>query len=319
MKHILKTFIGALSLALVISSCDKTDYTLGDLTPPSDLVINTTIVGADATHPTGDSSGVVNVSIDAKGALSYRIDWDATDGITPDYISSGSTTSHRYTEDGLHSYTITVLVTGKGGTTTATASKVVNVYTKFVPDPLLVKNLTNNTSKIWAVDKDAAGHFGVGPYNSGSIRPEWYAAGPNEKAQCCACFYSARFTFTQVAPNVYTLTTTAPNGAFTKTGSLTTLPGVPASGDEGCYSGYTGGTSSFTLIPASSGAPKVSSGNGNFNSTQTSIKLAGVNTFIGYGAVLKEYEILTIDENYVLLRVQGTETGNAWYLRLKAQ
>jgi hypothetical protein len=45
--------------------------------------------------------------------------------------------------------------------------------------------------------------------------------------------------------------------------------------------------------------------------------LSGVDTFIGYGAVQKEYEILVITPTYLYVRVQGTETGNAWYLKLK--
>jgi hypothetical protein len=53
-------------------------------------------------------------------------------------------------------------------------------------------------------------------------------------------------------------------------------------------------------------------------STKTAIQLEGVNTFIGYGAVLKEYEILAITATSLYLRVQGTETGNAWYIKLKA-
>jgi hypothetical protein len=46
--------------------------------------------------------------------------------------------------------------------------------------------------------------------------------------------------------------------------------------------------------------------------------LAGTNTFIGYGSLQKEYEILSVTATAMYLRVQGTETGNAWYLKLKA-
>ncbi len=95
-----------------------------------------------------------------------------------------------------------------------------------------------------------------------------------------------------------------------KTGALTTLPGIPAAGDEGCYT-YGGGTSAFSFVPSSTGIPAPTS-------TGTCIQLAGNNTFIGYGAVLKQYEIMTISANSVYLRVQGTETGNAWYMKLKA-
>lgn len=46
--------------------------------------------------------------------------------------------------------------------------------------------------------------------------------------------------------------------------------------------------------------------------------LSGNATFIGYGATQKEYEIMVISPTYLYLRVQGTETGNAWYMKLKA-
>ncbi|MFD1079894.1 hypothetical protein, partial [Longispora fulva] len=108
----------------------------------------------------------------------------------------------------------------------------------------------------------------------------------------------------------YTLEVDAPDGAFTKTGDLTTLPGIPASGAEACYDGYTGGTSEFSFGPATTGLPASTP------STQTSINLVGNQTFIGYGAVQKEYEILEITPEFMYLRVQGTETGNAWYIRL---
>jgi hypothetical protein len=110
----------------------------------------------------------------------------------------------------------------------------------------------------------------------------------------------------------YTLTVATPDGAFTKTGALAGgLPGIPASGAEACYS-YGGGSSSFSFAPSSSGIAASAP------STKTAIVLNGVNTFIGYGAVQKEYEILTITATSLYLRVQGTETGNAWYIKLKA-
>ena len=124
------------------------------------------------------------------------------------------------------------------------------------------------------------------------------------------CFYSTTFTFGQTGDN-YFLNVNAPEGAFTETGVLSNnLPGIPAGGDEGCYSEYTGGTSSFSFVPSSTGIAASTP------STKTSIGLAGSDTFIGYGAVQKEYEILEITEDYLYLRVRGTETGNAWYLKL---
>jgi hypothetical protein len=186
------------------------------------------------------------------------------------------------------------------------------VRSDFSPDATLVSNLTGTGSKTWVVNKDLPGHFGVGPWSATSLTPEWWAAAPNEKVACCNCFYTATFKFTKVAAGSYTLTVASPDGAFTKTGALAGgLPGIPGTGDEACYS-YGGGTSSFTFVPSGSGIAASAP------STKTAILLGGNNTYIGYGAVLKEYEILSITATAMYLRVQGTETGNSWYLKLKS-
>jgi hypothetical protein len=114
---------------------------------------------------------------------------------------------------------------------------------------------------------------------------------------------------TKVSSNAYSLTVATPDGAFTKTGKYASLPGIPATGDEGCYS-YGGGTSDFSFAPSSSGIPATAP------STKTAIVLSGANTFVGYGSSLKEYEILVITSTNMYLRVQGTETGNAWYIKM---
>ena len=183
------------------------------------------------------------------------------------------------------------------------------VVSNFIADPAIVTALTNNTSKTWVVDKSVPGHFGVGPW-TGSVGPDWWSANVDEKVSCCNCFYTSTFTFTKASATSYTIQVACPDGAFTKTGALTTLPGIPSSGAEGCYS-YGGGSGAFSFIPSSTGIAAATP------STQTSILLSGVDTFIGYGALQKEYEILVINANYMYLRVQGTETGNAWYLKLK--
>lgn len=292
-------------LLLVIGSCKKNEYTMGSLTAPSEVTINTILSGQDATNPNGDGSGDVQITLTGKNVLSYNIDYDASDGMSFVFLENGQTTK-KYTKIGLNTYRITVVAYGPGGTAT-TVTKDIQVQSNFSPDAAIVSSLTGTGSKTWKIDKDAAGQFGVGPW-SGSTTPEWYAAAPNEKAGCCNCFYTASFTFTKTATG-YTLTSTTPDGVYTKTGSLAGgLPGIPASGAESCYS-YSGGTSPFSFVPASSGIA---------GTTKTAILLGGDNTFIGYGALLKEYEIISITDTNMYLRVQGTETGNAWYLKLKA-
>jgi hypothetical protein len=281
---------------------------MGDLTPPSDIVINTEIVGATTASPNGDGSGDVKITITAKNALAYKVDYDANTALDLVFLPTGSVTK-KYTTLGVNTYRITAVVYGKGGTS-STITKDITVRSDFTVNAAIVTNLTGGTSKTWVVDKSVAGHFGVGPW-AGSVTPEWWSASINEKVACCNCFYTASFTFAKdAATNTYSLKVITPDGAFTKTGALTTLPGIPASGDEGCYS-YAGATSAFSFIPSSTGIAASTP------STQTSILLAGNSTFIGYGAVQKEYEIMVLTSTYMYLRVQGTETGNAWYLKLK--
>ncbi len=307
----IKFYSVAIVVLLAVGSCKKKEYRMGDLIAPANVVINTVIVGQDGSHPNGDGSGDVKFTLTGDHVLSYKIDYDASDGISLDFLADGKVTK-KYTKIGLNTYRITVVAYGAGATAT-TVTKDIQVRSDFTPDPSIVTNLTGTGSKTWVVNKDIPGHFGVGPWSPTSVTPEWWAAAPNEKVACCNCFYTATFTFTKVpASGTYTLTVASPDGAFTKTGSLAGgLPGIPASGPEACYS-YGGGSSSFSFVPSGSGVAASAP------STKTAILLTGSNTYIGYGAQLKEYEILAITATSMYLRVQGTETGNAWYLRLKA-
>lgn len=310
MTRVIKFSFSVLVLLLVLGSCKKTEYKLGDIIAPSDVVINTTIVGQDATHPNGDGSGDVVIELTGKNVLSYKIDYNAADGIDLVFLPTGKVT-RKYTSVGVNTYRITVVAYGTGATAT-TVTKDITVRSDFTPDPTLVSNLTGTGSKIWRVNKDLPGHFGVGPWSPSSVTPEWWAAAPDEKVACCNCFYTATYTFTKNPSGTYSLTVATPDGAFTKTGALAGgLPGIPASGPEACY-GYGGGSSTFTFVPSSSGIAASTP------STKTALLLGGANTFIGYGALLKEYEILSITATSLYLRIQGTETGNAWYLILKA-
>ena len=316
MKNIFKTILVLTALVMILSACKKQDYSLGDLTAPTNIVITTEILGVDAIHPNGDGSGLVKIIVTADNAISCKA------GVSPATLDDfkvmplGNKVTRKFATSGVNTYRMVFIVSGKGGTT-ATATADIIVRSDFTPAPSIVTNLTANASKTWVVDKSIPAHFGVGPYNVASIRPEWWAGAVNEKLTCCPCFYDARFTFTKVNATDYSLTV-ATSSAFTKTGILAGgLPGIPASGDEGCYA-YPGGTSAFSFIEASSGAPVTPSVPANSTTTQTSILLDGNLTYIGYGALLKEYEILEITPTSMYLRVQGTETANAWYLKLKS-
>lgn len=310
MKNTFKTVFVIAALVLIYSACKKQEYSIGDLSAPTNIVITTEVVGQDATHPDGDGSGNVNITVTADNALAYKVGYNANSSADFAAIPLTGKVTKKFTKTGVNTYRITALVFGKGGLS-STATSDVTVRSDFKPAASIVTNLTGDASKTWIVDKDVAGHFGVGPWDNTNVTPSWWAAAVDEKLSCCPCFYSTTFTFTKVAATgTFSLTVASPDGAFTKTGTLAGgLPGIPSSGAEACYS-YSGGTSDFSFIPSSTGIPTPTS-------TQTSILLAGVNTFIGYGALLKEYEIFEITPTYMYLRVQGTETGNAWYLKMK--
>lgn len=310
MKKNIKQLFSIFILLLLINSCKEKDYVLGDLTAPQNLVITAVLAGQDATHPNGDGSGNVTLSITANNALAYYIDYGTGSTISLVNLPAGTITK-KFTKLGVNTYRITAVVNGKGGTS-STITKDITVRCDFTPDPSIVSNLTGGSSKSWAVDPSVPGQFGVGPWSNSSITPEWWSAAVNEKVSCCNCFYSAHFTFTKNSNGTYTLAVTTPDGEFGKGGNLTNLPGIGGSAStEACYV-YGGGTGAFSFIPASTGLAASTP------STQTSILLGSNTTFIGYGSLQSEYEIMVLTPTYMYLRVQGTETGNAWYLKLKS-
>jgi len=309
-----KYTIGIILFMLVfITGCNEESYEFGDLIAPSNLVIDVDIIGSES-NPLGDGSGEVIINVSADNAITYHIGFNKIDasgliGAVNYKVLASGTTEHKFTDPGENSYRISVIAFGPGGTA-SNLTKDIMVKSDYVPDPAVVTAITNDASKTWIVNKDVAGHFGVGPW--GEKSPIWWTAGVDEKLACCSCFYSTTFTFQKNADGTFTLTVNAPEGAFTKTGALTNLPGIPASGDEGCYSEYSGGSSSFNFVPSSSGiAPS-----DEFPSTQIAMKIASYDAYIGYGSLLDEYEILEATADYLYLRVQGTETGNGWWLKL---
>lgn len=304
--------IVVIMISLLFIACQDEDYNLGDLTTPTNLVISTEVVGQNSSNPFGDGSGNVNINANASDALSYKIGYkDITDLASPtEFVNMPlGIATKKFTSLGEHTYRITVIAYGRGGTSTV-ASEDITVFSSFNADPQIVTSLTSDASKSWVVDKSVAGHFGVGPWSEGSYAPEWWSAAINEKVACCNCFYTATYTFVKNSSNSFTLNVATPDGAFTKTGTLASIPGIPSSGDEGCYN-YGGGSSSFSFVPSN-----MNPSNSETVTTHTSILLSGTTTFIGYGALQKEFEILEINDNYMYLRAQGTETGNAWYLKL---
>src|SRR6478672_6049229 len=139
MIRCLKFFLGISVMLALTQGCGKKDYSMGELTAPTGVVISTTVVGQDATHPNGDGSGDVQITLTGKNVLSYKIDYDASNGISLEFLPTGKITK-KYTNIGLNTYRITVVAYGPGGTST-TVTKDIQVRSDFTPDPTIVTNL----------------------------------------------------------------------------------------------------------------------------------------------------------------------------------
>ncbi|TXI34009.1 MAG: hypothetical protein E6Q58_02085 [Niabella sp.] len=298
MKNYLKIFVSVLVIiAVVLIGCKKTEYRFGDIKTPTGLSLSAVLTGKDNANINGDGSGKVNISASSTNALSYKIDYG--DGVT-ELVPSGVVT-HKYTNTGINTYTITVNAIGTGGAL-STISKQVTVLVLYDLPAIVLQNLTGGNSKVWVTDKDAAGHFGVGPTTSFS--PDWYAASPNSRD---ACAYDDEITFAKSGANKIMMTVDNKGNSFS-IGAATSFYGM--GGGDNCYAINAGGTKQLSFSAATSGSTSA-------NSTQIEFTVPG-NGIINFGTGGTKYEIISLTANTMMLRNIGVD-GNAWYQKLKVK
>jgi len=291
---------GLLSLAILVgfSSCKKEEYSFGELKTPTNLNLTTAIAGLNVSNPAGNGTGNVTVTVTAEKAISYRINYG--DGIT-EMVPSGNIT-HRYTNPGTNNYTIIVNAVGTGGIT-STISRTIRVFVDFEIPTDILNTFTNGSSRTFITDKDAVGHFGVGPADG--FGPSYYAAGPNTRE---ACAYDDQITFTKDPLNRILMTINN-NGSSFSIGASTSFYGV--SGGDGCYAGIsTTGTRQLAFMAATSASTPA-------QSTRIQFMVPG-NGIINFGTGGTVYEILGITPTTIHLRNIGSD-GNSWYQKLKVK
>jgi len=95
-KFVISVSTVLLLITILFSSCSGGDDNGGasSVVTPSNLVINSQIVGATDSNPNGDGSGVVNFTVTATNATSYKV-LIGSDVITS---TSGIFTFQRITE-----------------------------------------------------------------------------------------------------------------------------------------------------------------------------------------------------------------------------
>jgi len=283
--------------AIVYSSCTKQKYQFGSIKTPADLKLTATITGADAANPAGSGAGTVAIAVTASNAITYNIDFG--DG-NKQIVSSGVIT-YKYNNPGTFDYTITVNAVGTGGVT-STISKKITVYVAYTIPPAIVSGLTGGSSRTWVTDRTAPGHVGVGPTNT--FTPDYYAASPNQRADC---LYDDEITFTKDTNGNIIMTIDNKGQSFVIAAS-TAHYGV--SGGDNCYAIDETGAKKLVFMDASSGS---NSG----NSTMVQFVVPG-NGLINFGTGGNTYEILSISDTNISLRNIGID-GLAWYQKLKVK
>jgi len=113
--------------SLALTSCQEEKYSLGDLNAPTNVKIITDVVGQNTANPNGDGSGDVKISVTGDNAIAYKIGYnDVTDLTSPVTLSSltGSEVTKKFTTLGVHTYRITVVAYGAGGSSTNVTKEV---------------------------------------------------------------------------------------------------------------------------------------------------------------------------------------------------
>ncbi|ULQ55228.1 PKD domain-containing protein [Flavihumibacter rivuli] len=300
MKRIIITIpLFAMILATGLTSCEKTEYSFGEIKAPTELALNTVVEGANTNSPDGNGSGNVAITATSNNAINYRIDFG--DG-TVQMVPSGKV-SYKYKTPGTKEYTITVNAVGTGGVM-STISKKVKVFVAFEIPTAILQALTNGSSKTWVTDKMATGHIGVGPVSS--FEPIWYQAAPNEK-DYAGCLYDDEITFTKDANNNVTMVLDNKGSSFVQAASVGYYG---FSGPEACYDINTSGSKALGFGNASSGSSSAQS-----TGIQFTVPGDGI---INFATGNNTYEILSITETTMHLRNIGVD-GNAWYQKLKVK
>ena len=94
----------------IFTSCEQEEYEFGDILSPTNLTISASLQGADADNPFGDGSGYVTFTATAADAITYKFIQNGVEYMVP----SGVFTT-RFTNTGVHVYTVEVIASGTAG------------------------------------------------------------------------------------------------------------------------------------------------------------------------------------------------------------
>ncbi len=227
----------------------------------------------------------------------FIMNWDLGNGSA----GTGQTVTGTYPTAG--TYTVSLTVFNAGGSVTMSKEIVIAETDPLLLDKPLYNLLTGGVEategKTWKVDASRQGHFGLGPNPSqAGDFPEWYEAQPNEKEG--SGMYTDRYTF-YLAGFDFDM----------ETNGLVYMNAAQGSNFPGSFDPGVGDLSAPYEAPDDL---KWSMAEPEDSYPELTISQGG---FLGYFAGGKTYQIITIEENEMLLRfVDQANTEFAWYIRL---
>ncbi len=291
-----KLIFSLLAISFLFTSCQDDDLGLDTILVPTNIVINTQI--------SDDGSGIVQFDVNADNAITYKFNFG--DGSTA--TSLDGTYEKQFSRTGLNTYLVTVVAYGKGS---VSSSKTIEVEVRSdFNDPDTKQFLTGGSSKTWYIASAIPGHLGVGQNvnDDGPIVDGggFFFGPPNFGPDC---FYDDQMTFSLTATDNIVYTYNDFGETFVNWTFTTQFGGNGVQFVDECLAVGSASEVPVSLVPASSGIP-------DNLSTGTVIELSP-EAFISYYIGQNRYEVLSIDENKMVLRaVQGNDSFLVWYLIL---
>ncbi len=311
LKYIIGTF---LSLTLLFSSCQDDEGEVGNIVAPSNVTISYEIVGASASKPNGDGTGVVNFKTTSdNNVITYRYNFGDNTDVK---VAASGEISHQFSLTGVNTYSVTVMASGVGGIT-STSTINIDVFSSFEDaeaKEFLTGGAGNNKTWYWAADKPI--NIGLGPNivqpGGEHTWPQWFRSDPWHSDKLC--MYDAEFVFSQ---------STEGDVTFEQLKDIAYLPG-----DYASSIGVAGNTChGLDVAPSLNGVKKVSFAPSNSIATLdgrdptyrgTTLNFSDDGFMCWYvGKTSSKLEIIEITNTTLKVRIE--EGPRAWYCYFQTQ
>ena len=264
-------------------SCKREDPTLGD--PPTEADAQFSVT------PTAANPNIVDFKASNQDLTAI---WDLGNGAT----ASGPNVTGIYPNAG--TYTVTLTVFNRGGSKSSSQDVVIaNTDPSLLDNPIfnaLTGGASGPGSKTWVIDSVSPAHFGVGPDPIGSAGdfPEYYAAGPLDKAG--VGLYDDRYVFHLEG---FRFDMVTQGQAYVHNELAGDFPGSYENAVDytAPYADRLNETWSYT-----DGSP-------------ATLTISG-DAFIGMYTGYRVYNVLTVNDTALWLQYQHHAGGLFWYLRL---